>query len=148
MLKVYCLLIGGLLLAATTAWSGSYQFLSAQDVKQALEANRPMALVDIQVAEEFTQHHLQGAQASFAYPVKSATDRQKLDPLLPALQSSTEPVVIICPRGKGGAKRTYDYLLERGIQAERLYILAAGQKGWPYPELLVLARDRAQRLVE
>ncbi len=127
---------GLMLLLATTAWSGSYQYLSAKQVKQALETKAPISLVDIQIAEEFAQHHLEGALASYAYPVKSAADLQKLEPLLPKLLTGTEPVVIVCPRGKGGAKRTYDYLLAQGVQAERLFILEKGQQGWPYEGLL------------
>ena len=38
--------------------------------------------------------------------------------------------MIVCPRGAGGAKRTYDHLLQQGIAAERLLILEKGQEGW------------------
>jgi hypothetical protein len=39
-------------------------------------------------------------------------------------------VVIVCPRGAGGARRTYNYLRDKGIAAERLLILEKGQEGW------------------
>ncbi|NIP26153.1 MAG: rhodanese-like domain-containing protein, partial [Phycisphaerae bacterium] len=41
-------------------------------------------------------------------------------------------VVIVCPRGGGGAKRTYDYFKAKGVAEARLTILAGGQKDWPY----------------
>jgi thiosulfate/3-mercaptopyruvate sulfurtransferase len=45
-------------------------------------------------------------------------------------------VVIVCPRGGGGAKRAYDHLAGQGVTGGRLFILEQGQQGWPYPELL------------
>ncbi len=114
----------------------AFNMIDAAQVKANLEARVPMALVDIQVAEEFSRHHLPGAIATRAYPVKSPQDKARLDAVLPELSRSDAPVVIICPRGKGGAERTYDHLKERGIAEERLFILTKGQQGWPYPELV------------
>ncbi|WP_303720220.1 rhodanese-like domain-containing protein [Malonomonas rubra] len=121
-------------LLATQAWS--YQYISAEDARGNLEQQSSMLLVDIQIEPEFNQHHLPGALPTYAYPVKSDSDRSKLAALLPQLQDSTAPVVVVCPRGGGGAKRAYDYLEEQGIAPERLFILEKGQQGWPYPELL------------
>ncbi len=135
MRKTTSLLIIGLLLMATTAMAASYQYLSPDDTKKRLVHQQPMTLVDIQVEDEFNQHHLPGALATYAYPVKSVADRAKLETVLPQLQGD-EPVVIVCPRGGGGAKRAYDYLLEKGVAGKRLFILEKGQQGWPYPEQL------------
>lgn len=123
-------------LIAGPAWSGSYQYLSAAEIKANLSQQVPMYLVDIQVEEEFNQHHLTGAIATYAYPVKSDNDRAKLDATLSTLKNSNAAVVIVCPRGGGGAKRAYEQLQTRGIASERLYILEKGQQGWPHPELL------------
>jgi len=41
------------------------------------------------------------------------------------------------PRGAGGAKRSYDYLKEKGIAEEGLLILEKGMAGWSYPETTV-----------
>lgn len=123
-------------LLTTPAWS--YQYLPAATAKDYLLEKRPMQLVDIQVEQEFNQHHLPGALATYAYPVKSADDLAKLDAVLPQLQSSAATVVIVCPRGGGGAKRAYDHLQKQGIAAKRLFILEKGQQGWPYPEQLAM----------
>ena len=55
--------------------------------------------------------------------------------MLTKIKADKAPVVIICPRGAGGATRTYDYLLSQGIAAERLLILEKGQEGWACPTL-------------
>jgi thiosulfate/3-mercaptopyruvate sulfurtransferase len=136
MKKILSLMFASLLLLASPAWCGSYQYMSASEVQKKLADQAPLSLVDIQVEDDFSRHHISGALATYAYPVKSEQDRQKLAPLLSTLQSGQQPVVIICPRGKGGAKRTYDFLQSGGIAAERLFILEKGQAGWPYPELL------------
>lgn len=138
MIRMICSLVCCVLgVFVSLAWSGSYQYLPAEQVKQAIEENAPLVLVDIQPPGDFRRHHLPGALETSAYPVKTAADQQRLASVLPRLRAGQEAVVIICPRGKGGAERTYAYLQASGISAERLFILENGQKGWPYPDLVV-----------
>jgi rhodanese-related sulfurtransferase len=135
------LLLAGM--ALTAGWSmpagaaekGSYNYLNAEALKARIERKEALILLDIQVEPEFGQHHIPAAVPTHAYPVKSEDERGRLDTLLPQLQANDDPIVIVCPRGEGGAKRTYDHLLGRGIAPERLVILEKGQAGWPYPEL-------------
>jgi len=113
----------------------AYNYISAPSLRAELEAGEPLLLLDIQVEPEFSQHHIPSALATYAYPVKSVEDRGRIDAFLPQLQASGAPVVIVCPRGAGGAKRAYDHLLAKGIGSDRLFILEKGQEGWSYPEL-------------
>lgn len=115
----------------------AFNMISADEVKTKLENHAPMALVDIQVAEDFANHHLPGAIATHAYPVKSEQDKAKVSTVVADLTNSQTPVIIICPRGKGGAERAYDYLKANGIDEDRLFILENGQAGWPYAELVI-----------
>jgi len=69
-----------------------------------------MAIVDIQLPVEFQKYHFKGALETGAYPVKSLEDKEKLGKVMPRLLASQKDVVIVCPRGGGGAKNTYDYL--------------------------------------
>jgi rhodanese-related sulfurtransferase len=121
-----------ILLISSFSWAGDgkYSYISATDLETRLTTNQPTNIVDIQVEKEFAQHHIKGAIPTFAYPVKSDTDRVKLDAVLERLKTSDVPVVVVCPRGAGGATRTYDYLLQQGISSERLVILENGQGGW------------------
>ena len=48
--------------------------------------------------------------------------------------------MVVCPRGKGGAMNSYDYLKTQGIPEERLRILEGGMAGWPFKELLKQGR--------
>ena len=121
---------------AASAWAGSYQYITPDELKQKIADQAPMSLVDIQVEEEFSSHHIVGAIDTYAYPVKSDADLTKLNSVMSLVQSNSDPVVIVCPRGGGGAKRAYDHLASQGVADERLFILEKGQQGWPYPELL------------
>lgn len=112
------------------------QYISAAEVKQMIDENRSMVLVDIQTEEDFNRHHIAGATPTYAFPAKSTSDRLKLAPVAMRLHDTDETVVIVCPRGGGGAKNAYSYLLESGIAEERLFILTQGQAGWSYPELV------------
>ncbi len=114
----------------------AYQYMTAAEVKQNMAEKTPMALVDIQVEDEFNQHHIIGAQATYAYPVKTEDDRNKMTAVITPLLSNNDLAVVVCPRGGGGAKRAYNLLLKSGIAEDRVYILKKGQADWPYPELL------------
>lgn len=135
-IMVVALLLG----SAFTAFAGGYNYVEQEQFRQWLEKGKDMAIVDIQVPAEFKQHHFKGALGTGAYPVKSTADRQKLDAALPVLSASRNDVVIICPRGGGGAKNTYDYLKEKGIDEKRIFILKEGMQGWPYKELTVAGK--------
>jgi len=45
-------------------------------------------------------------------------------------------IVVVCPKGGGGAKNTIQYLVDQGIEDSRLFILEKGQAEWPYAGLL------------
>ncbi len=127
------LLLASVLLCGTALAAdaqSAYRYISASDLEARLTASQPTNIVDIQVEEEFAQHHIKGATATYAYPVKSEADKAKIDAVVEHLKTNSDPVVIVCPRGAGGATRTYDYLLSQGIAVERLLILEKGQGGW------------------
>ena len=126
-----------LLCTATVAMAAGYNFVEQDQFRHWMEQGKDMTIVDIQVPVEFQQHHFKGALETNSYPVKSAADKQKLDAVLPRLAATLNDVVIICPRGGGGAKNTYDYLKEKGIDEKRIFILKEGMQGWPYMELTV-----------
>lgn len=122
---------------ATTAIAGGYGYVEQDRFKQWLGNGKDMAIVDIQVPAEFQQHHFKGSLETSAYPVKSVEDKKKLDKVMPQLLATQNDVVVVCPRGGGGAKNTYDYLKEKGLDVKRLFILEKGMQGWPYLELTV-----------
>lgn len=136
MKKFLMLMVVAVTLVSVSAWASSYRYISAAEVKQKVEKQEKLLLLDIQVETEFNQHHIAGALETHAYPVKSETDREKLGPVLAQAKASAVPIVIICPRGGGGAKRAYDYLKSQGVSEQRLMILKGGQAKWPFAEML------------
>jgi rhodanese-related sulfurtransferase len=127
------LLVTGL---CVPAYAGGYNYVSAEQVKDWMSSSTPLSIVDIQVKEEFDAHHLKGSIATYSYPVKSDADKARLNSTVDALKEKKTRIVVVCPRGKGGAKRCYDYLASRGIAEDRLLILEKGIAGWPYKELV------------
>ena len=125
------------LLAGQAVLAGDYRYVSQETFKQWLEGGKAVQIVDIQAKPEFAKHHFKGAIETNAYPVKSEDERQRLAAILGNLETTQTEIVIICPRGGGGAKNTYDYLKFRGIAEKRLLILEKGAEGWPYQELVV-----------
>lgn len=133
MVLLVLLLIG----CAATAMAGDYNYVEQDQFKQWLEKGKSMTIVDIQVPAEFQKRHFPGSLETNAYPVKTADDKQKLDQILTKLSATQNDVVVVCPRGGGGAKNTFDYLKGKGIDEKRLLILKEGMQGWPYKELTV-----------
>jgi rhodanese-related sulfurtransferase len=134
MKKIFLILV--MVMLTASAYAFGYNYVSPDKVKSWIETGTPVNIVDIQVPEEFKAHHLPGAVPTYSYPVKSDSDRAKLDKAVADTKKNQNPVVIVCPRGKGGAKRCYDYLKENGIAEDRLLILEKGQAGWPHKEMV------------
>lgn len=118
------------------AVAGSYNYLKTDDFRSWLQEGKKVAIIDIQPAEDFGKQHFPGSIETNAYPVKSDESRERLDRILPTLAASTDPVVIVCPRGGGGAKATYDHLRNKGVDEKRLLILEGGMQGWPHKNLV------------
>lgn len=130
LVRSMALALGMVALLSGAAWAASYNYVKADEVAKMIRDKSNIAIVDIQVKEGFEKEHLKGAIRTEAYPVKSDSDKAKLEAVLPQLQKA-EKVVIVCPKGKGGANNTYDYLLSKGFSKDKLYTLEDGQMGWP-----------------
>jgi len=113
-----------------------FKYYTADQLKQAIENKTPLKIVDIQVEDEYKAHHVQGVIPTYAYPVKTDEDKAKLAKIVPELKDSQDPIIVICPKGGGGAKNTIQYLADQGISESRLFILEKGQAGWPYADFL------------
>lgn len=128
------------LFCGTLAVAASYNYVKPDTFKQWMESGKKTIIVDIQVPAEFEKRHFKGSVETNAYPVKSDEEKKRLDKVVEQINSSPVDVVIVCPRGGGGAKNTYDYLKSKGVDEKRLFILEKGMEGWPYPEICVTGR--------
>lgn len=121
---------------ASQSVAADYSYITAEEMKGRIEAAGEMIILDIQVEDEFSMHHLPGSVPTYAYPVKTEEERTRIDQVVQLYEQSGKEIVIVCPRGEGGAKRGYDYLVSRDIPAEKITILEKGMAGWPYAELV------------
>lgn len=116
--------------------SFAYNYLKPEEFKKWLETGKKVIIVDIQPHDEYVKHHFKGSIETNAFPANNDVLRKRIDKALPIINQSNDPVVIICPRGRSGARNTYDYLKSKGAPESRLYILEGGMSGWPYPEFI------------
>ena len=108
-----------------------YNYISAEDTASLIRKSpEKIVLVDIQEKEDFEEEHLKGAKATYAYPVKTDEERASLTKLVKDIKPE-QKVIVICPRGGGGADRAYDHLLSKGIKKDQLFTLTDGQYAWP-----------------
>ncbi len=134
-----------LFMSGTGICSG-YNYISLQAFKARMDAgdheNGSMAIMTSQTEEEYKTGYIKAAYPTFARPLKTDADFAKLIPFFEKVKDTNEDIVFICPRGKGGAKKPYDYFKKNGVDEKRLTILEGGQtafnKAYPqdvtYPE--------------
>ena len=108
-----------------------YNYITADETAKLMrEDASKLVLVDIQEKPDFEEEHLKGALATYAYPVKTDAEKARLAELLPQIKPD-QKVVIVCPRGGGGADRAYDFYLEKGGKKDNLFTHKGGQYEWP-----------------
>ncbi|MHB1184099.1 MAG: rhodanese-like domain-containing protein [Desulfobulbia bacterium] len=138
MLKRIALSLALTLLAAGPALATNY--ITPANLKKMLDAKQEVIMVDIQPAADFAKQHLPGSIETNAFPAKSDEEKARLDKALPAINGSKAQVIVLCPRGKSGAKNSYDYLQSKGVVENRLLILEGGIADWPFTEMFVKGR--------
>ncbi|SCM70486.1 rhodanese-like domain-containing protein [Desulfovibrio sp. 86] len=108
-----------------------FNYISANNVADIInKGDTGYVFLDIQVQSDFDKHHLKSAVSTCAYPVKTDEEKALLKKHLAAIKPE-QKIIIVCPRGKGGAENSVKYLREQGIDNSRLLILENGQQGWP-----------------
>lgn len=111
-----------------------YNYISPQDLKVRLDAGEiekgKMIMISSQTDEEYASGHLAEAIPTFARPLKSEADYQKLDAVMAQIQTTDTDIILICPRGKSGATLPFDYFEEKGIDSNRMLILTGGQEAY------------------
>ncbi|MFK5954277.1 MAG: rhodanese-like domain-containing protein [Desulfobacterium sp.] len=135
-MKTFILVIAAFFLTTAAALASDYNFISPEKTKIWIETQAPVTIVDIQVKEEFESHHLPGSIATYAFPVKSDTEKARIDDAVAVSMAKGAPVIVVCPRGKSGAKRCYDYMKSQNVPEDKLLILKGGIADWPYKDLL------------
>lgn len=115
----------------------SFNYLEPDEFKSWLLSDKPIVIADIQVKDEFAAHHFTGSVETNAFPVKSEDEKKRMVAALEVYKKSGNEVVVVCPRGGGGAKRAYTYLKDHGVPEEKLFILKGGVEKWPYRDMLV-----------
>lgn len=138
--------LGLVCLMAGSGICSGYNYISVQKFKARMDAgdheNGTMAIMTSQTKEEYKTGHVKAAYPTFSRPLKTEADYAKLVPFFETVKDTNEDIVFICPRGKGGAKKPYDYFKKNGVDEKRLLILKGGQtafnKAYPkdvsYPE--------------
>ncbi|MDN5377633.1 MAG: hypothetical protein PWQ42_929 [Sulfurospirillum sp.] len=112
-----------------------YNYISADETAKIMMENPDkIVLIDIQEKDDFEEEHLKGAIGTYAYPVKTEEEKARIAKHIPDIKPD-QKVVVVCPRGGGGADRAYDFLLQSGIKKENLFTLTDGQYGWPRDRL-------------
>lgn len=137
-MKRLLLAVVAVLLTGTAALAANY--IDADELKPLIEQKKSLIIVDIQPAADFAAHHFAGAIETNAFPAKTAEEKSRLDKVIATIKESNAPVVVVCPKGKSGAKNSYAYLVSKGIPEERLQILDGGIAEWTYKELFVTGR--------
>lgn len=120
---------------------GEYNYISPEDVVAHIDAgdieSGAMLMVSAQTEEELAKTHMKGKLiTNYSRPLETVEDFAKLESSYEIISSTDVPVIVICPGGKSGATRQYDYYVAKGIDPSRLMILENGQNNFSklYPD--------------
>lgn len=129
------------LLNTSALMAANYTYITAKQLKDKITANEQLSLVDIQFEGAYKAGHFPDAITTYAYPVKTAESKAKIEAQLATFKDGNTPVIIISHRGGGGAMRAFDYLKEKGIDESRLFILKKGMQAWTDKDMLEVTLD-------
>lgn len=115
----------------------AYNMMPADDLKVRLDTKNPTILLDIQKKNAYKEHHFYGSIRTYAYPAKTDSDLESAVQGVRMHEKTGNDVVIIGPRGGRASKRTFDFLVTRGIPEDKVFILTGGIKKWPYKKMLL-----------
>lgn len=127
-------LVASLLTVASAIDEKKYNYIDAQATAELIRQNAKIVILDIQEKDDFDKEHLKGAVATYAYPVKTDAQKASIEAVLAKI-TPEDKVIVVCPRGGGGAEKTYDFLMEKGLPKAQILTLKNGQKGWPRDEI-------------
>ena len=113
----------------------SFQYITAEELKAKLETKEKLFIVDLQTQPDYDKKHIIGSFATDAYGMDTEEKKDRVASLAKDFGSGSEPVVLICPKGKSNAEKAFNLYMEKGIDRSRLLILEGGMTGWPYDEL-------------
>ncbi len=134
LIATFCLVMFLVFVATACTQDDSYNYISPAEFKERLGAGEveqgSLVVFSTQTEEEWESGHLPQAIPTFARPLETDEDYAKMDPVLDKVRGTDADIVIICPRGGGGATRPFDYFEEQGIDTARMLILEGGQEAY------------------
>jgi rhodanese-related sulfurtransferase len=115
-----------LLLIVAIVSAASYNYVRPDKFKEWLATGKKIVVIDIQAPAEFAKRHFTGSLETNAYAVKSDEERKRLDATLETFNASKDDVVIVCPRGGGGAK-----IRKAKQRGQKSSLPNRGESTWP-----------------
>ena len=115
----------------------AYNMMNADELKVRIDTKQPTILLDIQKKNAYKEHHFYGSIRTFAYPAKTDMQLESAVQGVRMFKQTGNDVVIIGPRGGRAAKRTFDFLVTRGVPENKVFILDGGIRKWPYKKMLL-----------
>lgn len=115
----------------------AYNMMKADELKVRIETKQPTILLDIQKKNAYKEHHFFGSVRTFAYPAKTDLQLESVVQGVRIHNQTGDDIVIIGPRGGRASKRTFDFLVTRGVPEGKIFILDGGIRQWPYKKMLL-----------
>ena len=124
---------------ASPAESGSYQYITPDELKTAVEGENSYILLDVRKAEDYASNHIVGSySADVDSTVSGEDDDTSKSNIKTALSQATDSetgnpddkYVLICYSGKRYAEAATGFMVEMGVPASNIYTLEGGMKAW------------------
>jgi len=117
------------------------QFISPETLSQWLAQDKAL-VVDVQTYDGYLKMHFPNSIPTHAYPVVTPDQKKRVESIIPTINKSKKPVVLVCFGGITGAPNARIHLVSKGVPNKRLFILQGGSMGWPWKGMLVSGNRR------
>jgi rhodanese-related sulfurtransferase len=117
------------------------QFISPETFRQWLSQDKAL-VVDVHTYDGYLRMHFPGSIPTHAYPVVTPAQKKQVESIIPIINKSKKPVVLVCFGGITGAPNARIHLVSKGVPNKRLFILQGGSMGWPWKNMMISGNRR------
>lgn len=118
-----------------------YQYITADELKTVVtEGNSDYVVLDVRKKADYDTEHIKSSISADVDSIVSNEDnapaKANVDAALEEIGSKDKKFVLLCYSGKRYAQAATGLLKEAGVNADNIYTLEGGYKGWTFSDLL------------
>ena len=118
-----------------------FQYITADELKTIVtDENSDYSILDVRKKADYDTEHIKDSISADVDSVVSDSDnnpaKENVEKALEEVGSKDKKIVLLCYSGKKYAQAATGLLKKAGVDADNIYTLEGGYKGWTFSDLL------------